>query len=80
MINKFKKQQKISLFGLFANTPKQAFGWEDENKYGLSNESQNSYDPETNSWTSLNNGTGVPQTLKSGFYFNDKKFYNNLIY
>lgn len=72
LINKFKKQQKISLFGLFANTPKQAFGWEDENKYGLSNESQNSYDPETNSWTSLNNGTGVPQTLKSGFYFNDK--------
>lgn len=72
LINKFKKQQKVSLFGLFANTPKQAFGWEDENKYGLSNESQNNYDPETNSWTSTNNGTGVPQTLKSGFYFNDK--------
>ncbi|MBL7911022.1 MAG: TonB-dependent receptor family protein [Bacteroidia bacterium] len=72
LINKFKKQQKMSLFGLFANTPKQAFGWEDENKFGLSNESQNNYDPETNSWTTNSNGTGVPQTLKSGFYFNDK--------
>jgi hypothetical protein len=72
LINKFKKQQKMSLFGLFANTPKQAFGWEDENKYGLSNESTNNYDPETNSWSSSNSATGVPQTLKSGFYFNDK--------
>jgi hypothetical protein len=72
LINKFKKQQKMSLFGLFANTPKQAFGWEDENKYGLSNESTNNYDPETNTWSSSNSATGVPQTLKSGFYFNDK--------
>ncbi|MDO8999034.1 MAG: outer membrane beta-barrel protein [Bacteroidota bacterium] len=72
LINKFKKQQKISLFGLVANTPKQAFGWEDENKFGLSNENPNSYDPETNTWNSSRNGTGVPQTLKSGFYFNDK--------
>jgi hypothetical protein len=73
LINKFKKQQKFSLFGLFANTPKQAFGWEDANKYGLTNENNNNYDPETNTWTSSNNnGTGKPQTLKSGFYFNDK--------
>ena len=73
LINKFQKSQKISLFGLFANTPKQAFGWSDANKYGLNNENNNNYDPETNSWTSYNNSsTGVPQTLKSGFYFNDK--------
>jgi hypothetical protein len=73
LVNKFKKQQKFSLFGLFANTPKQAFGWDDANKFGLSNENNNNYDPETNTWTSFNNnGTGVPQTLKSGFYFNDK--------
>ncbi len=73
LINKFKKQQKFSLFGLLANTPKQAFGWDDANKYGLSNETNNNYDPETNSFTGSNsNGTGVPQTLKSGFYLNDK--------
>ncbi|MDX2171576.1 MAG: outer membrane beta-barrel protein [Bacteroidota bacterium] len=73
LVNKFKKQQKFSLFGLLANTPKQAFGWDDANKFGLSNENNNNYDPETNTWTSFNNsGTGVPQTLKSGFYFNDK--------
>ncbi len=73
LVNKFKKQQKFSLFGLLANTPKQAFAWDETNQFGLTNESNNNYDPETNSWTSMNsNGTGVPQTLKSGFYFNDK--------
>jgi len=73
LVNRFKKNQKISLFGLFANTPKQAFGWRDANQYGLSNESGGNYDPETNSWTGFNQpAAGVPQTLKSGFYFNDR--------
>ncbi|MGZ3921487.1 MAG: outer membrane beta-barrel protein, partial [Bacteroidia bacterium] len=73
LVNKFKRNRKVSLFGLFANTPKQAFGWGDANQYGLSNENGGNYDPETNTWTSFNNNaTGVPQTLKSGFYFNDK--------
>ncbi len=73
LINKFKKSQKISLFGLAANTPKQAFGWGDIYKYGLNNENNMNYDPETNSWTSYSSqSTGVPTTLKTGFYFNDK--------
>ncbi len=75
LINKFKNSQKISLFGLIANTPKQAFGWDDAYKYGISNGDEMSYDPDNNSWTSYsyNDGkSGVPQTLKSGFYYNDK--------
>lgn len=73
LLNKFKKNQKVSLFGLLANTPKQAFGWDEADKYGLNNEFGGSYDPESNTWSSFNdNITGVPQTLKSGFYFNDK--------
>ncbi|MCW3077921.1 MAG: hypothetical protein JWO32_2530 [Bacteroidetes bacterium] len=60
LVNKFKNNRKFSLFGLFANTPKQAFGWSEANQYGLNNEGGGS------------GGTGVPQTLKSGFYFNDK--------
>jgi hypothetical protein len=72
LMNKFSKSQKISLFGLLANTPKQAFSWRDASQYGLSNEYENNYDPETNSWTSTGfNATGVPQTLKTGFYFSD---------
>lgn len=73
LVNRFKKQQKVSLFGLVANTPKQSFGWGDANKYGLSNENQNNYDPETNTWGAFQqNAQGIPQTLKTGFYFNDK--------
>lgn len=73
LYNRFKNSQKLSLFGLLANTPKQAFGGRDSWEYGLSNENNGSYDPETNSWTSFgNNSVGIPQTMKSGFYFNDK--------
>jgi hypothetical protein len=73
LVNKFKSSQKLSLFGLIANTPKQAFGGRESWEYGLSNENGGDYDPETNTWTSYGDNTvGIPQTLKSGFYFNDK--------
>ncbi len=73
LANKFKGNQKISLFGIVANTPKQAFGWGETDKYGLTGEQPYSYDEESGSWTSNNNeGTGIPQTIKSGIYFNDK--------
>lgn len=73
LLNKFRKQQKISIFGLFANTPKQGFNGGEAYKYGLDNEGYGNYDPETNTWTSFgDNGAGIPNTLKTGFYFNDK--------
>lgn len=73
LANKFKGNQKISVFGIFANTPKQAFGWEDQYKYGLDNEQTNNYNEETGMWMSdRDDKTGIPQTLKTGFYLNDK--------
>ena len=73
LANQFQGSRKISVFGIMANTPKQAFGWDDANKYGLSGEQPYSYDDQTGNWTSNNNtGTGIPKTIKTGFYFNDK--------
>lgn len=73
LLNKFKNSQKISLFGLGANTPKQAFGGRDSWEYGLSGENDGEYDSETNTWTSFgSNTTGIPQTFKGGFYYNGK--------
>lgn len=73
LLNKFRKQQKFSVFGLFANTPKQGFNGQEAYKYGLDNEGYGNYDPETNTWTSFgDNNAGIPNTLKTGFYFNDK--------
>lgn len=73
LLNKFKNSQKISLFGLAANTPKQAFGWNDAYAYGINSNDETEYDPETNSWTTYrSNKSGIPQTLKGGFYYNDK--------
>lgn len=73
LLNKFKGNRKASVFGLVANTPKQAFGWNEINKYGLDQETPYSYDEETNSWTSnRDEKSGLPQTIKTGFYFSDK--------
>jgi hypothetical protein len=74
LLNKFKGNLKVSAFGLIANTPKQAFDWGDINKYGLSGE-QNMYydeDSENRYYYGQDQKTGVPQTIKSGFYFSDK--------
>lgn len=73
LANRFKGSQKLSVFGIIANTPKQAFGGGDAYKYGLTGEEQWSYNDETGSWSNNGNrGTGVPMTIKSGFYYNDK--------
>ncbi|MES2679744.1 MAG: hypothetical protein V4635_07670, partial [Bacteroidota bacterium] len=73
LANRFKGGIKLSVFGIVANTPKQAFDWSETDKYGLSNEQPWSYNEETGNWTQNSaNGKGIPQTLKTGFYFNDK--------
>ena len=73
LANNFKGNRKVSIFGIFANTPKQAFGWEDSDKYGLSNEQPYNYNEETGNWESNGGGReGIPQTIKTGFYYNDK--------
>ncbi len=73
LFNRFKGSQKISVFGLMSNTPKNGFDWSDNDKYGLSNENKYSYDPETNTWYSNGDDkTGIPQTAKAGIYFNEK--------
>jgi len=73
LANLFNGKRKVSVFGLLANTPKQAFGWEDNYKYGLENENAYSYDPETDTWTGGGDQrSGIPQSIKGGFYYNDK--------
>lgn len=74
LANKFKGSQKISVFALASNTPKSGFGWGDMFKYGLDNESnmQEGEDGERYWYSNNNQNQGVPQTFKSGFYYNDK--------
>lgn len=74
LLNKYNSKQKIAVFGLAANTPKTDFNGRDMFKFGLSdgmnwgNESDDieSYEGGDNS------STGVPQTLKAGFYLDQK--------
>lgn len=69
LLNKFSSTQKISVFALASNTPRSNFGWGDQSKFGLENETStgNRWNPQ-----SQGNTSGIPQTLKAGVYFNDK--------
>ena len=71
LYNKFNKTQKISVFMLASNTPKSNFGFGDMNKFGLDNERN---DSGLNFWDRDSRGdrSGIPQTLKTGVYYNDR--------
>lgn len=72
--NYFKKKLKVSVFGLVSNTPNSSFGWNDVYKYGLNNEfdRQEDEDGGVSMSYSTNQPQGIPQTIKSGFYYTDK--------
>ncbi len=71
LLNRFRNKQKISLFALGANTPKTGFGWGDIDKYGLENEQNYTWDEE-NGFVGKEQGQGIPRTLNTGVYYNDK--------
>lgn len=70
LLNYFKGSTKLSIFALGSNTPRSSFGWGDLNKFGLENEqgSGNRWNPNGGG----SNTSGIPQTLKAGFYYSDK--------
>lgn len=72
--NYFKKKMKISVFGLVTNTPNSSFGWGDVYKYGLNNEFNREENEDGGFNMSYSNSSpqGIPQTIKSGFYYTDK--------
>jgi outer membrane receptor protein involved in Fe transport len=74
LANRFNRKQKISAFALTSNTTRSSLEWRDAYKYGISQGVQ--YNEEDGSWSrefnSASDGTGIPQTFKSGVYFNDQ--------
>lgn len=74
LANYFKKKLKISVFGLASNTPNSSFGWGDVYKYGLNNEFDRQENEDGGWSTTIYNSQpqGIPQTIKTGFYYTDK--------
>jgi hypothetical protein len=73
LLNKFNKRQKISIFSLVSNTMKSSLEWKDMYKFGLTDRRGWNEDDDTWSWNFSNNqGDGIPQTFKSGVYYNDQ--------
>jgi hypothetical protein len=74
LVNKFSGHQKISVFGLFTNTPRSEFNMRDRFQYGLTEE----YGLRDEDWNYVyepqigNLGEGLPRKAKAGFYYTDK--------
>ena len=73
LANKFRGKQKVSVFSLLSNTPRSRFDWDDVWKYGLTADMNTDYNEDgMMMWWSDDENTGIPRTLKSGFYYADQ--------
>ncbi|MGZ3884560.1 MAG: outer membrane beta-barrel family protein, partial [Bacteroidia bacterium] len=75
LLNRFNNKRKFSIFELGANSPKQRLNWGDVWQYGLNNEMNSQTDDDGNTYYyggNNNQAGGIPQTLKTGAYFNDR--------
>lgn len=70
LANYFDQDEKISVFGLGANTPNTGFSYQDASRFGLTNEM-------SGGWRSRFRGQGdsprgLPESYKGGFYYSNK--------
>lgn len=82
LFNKFKAKQKLSLYGTLANTGKTGLGWEDNQKYGSSDNLQfgdsgeiyffGGGGDELDSFNGQYNGQGLPVARTAGMHYDTK--------
>ncbi|MGZ5252966.1 MAG: outer membrane beta-barrel protein [Flavitalea sp.] len=82
MVNMFRGKKKIAAFGTAANTGKAGLGWEDNQKFGGSNNMEYneeegyffsfSTQDEFNTWGGRYNGEGLPQAWTGGLHYSNK--------
>jgi hypothetical protein len=75
LANKFNQRQKISVFALASNTTRSSLEWRDAYKYGMNDDMGYNEDEDMwygGDWNSGNDVNGIPQTWKTGVYYNDK--------
>ena len=84
MFNKFRKKEKLSLYGIFSNTGKTGLNWQDQRSYG-DNSSEIQFDDNGNGffdgssgrdeiegWGGNYNGQGYPKVKTGGAHYNNK--------
>lgn len=77
LLNRYNSRQKIAVFALASNTPKSNFNGRDMFKFGLSegrmwgNETDD-LETQGGSGGGINTSGGIPQTLRAGFYIDQK--------
>lgn len=83
MINMFKGKKQISAFGIMSNTDKVGLNWQDNGKFGGSNDNiitddgsfvifNNGGDDNFGGWNGTYNGEGYPKVWTGGVHFADK--------
>jgi hypothetical protein len=83
MFNKFRRKEKVSVYGIFSNTGKTGLNWRDRESYGDNSsdiqfdESGNGYyegsgEDELEGWGGNYNGQGYPKVQAGGAHYNNK--------
>ncbi len=77
MINRFNKKQKVSAYAAMSNTNKTSLNWEDNQKFGGSDNVEFFMDEDGSSSTTYYyddfGNSGIPQTWYAGAHYSDKK-------
>jgi hypothetical protein len=71
LARKFNQDQKISIYSLVSNTPRTGFNWQEEDEYGIDLRNVTYDEDGGSSWINYTL-LGIPQNLKTGFYFSDR--------
>ncbi|GAC1307162.1 MAG: hypothetical protein NVSMB24_18490 [Mucilaginibacter sp.] len=81
LFNRFKAKQKFSVVSTTSNDGKTGLGWQDNQKYGSSDNVQVTDDgglyitsrgDELDSWNGSYNGKGIPKAMNNGVHFDTK--------
>lgn len=76
MINRFNKKQKISAYAAMSNTNKTGLNWEDNQRFGGSDNMDFFVDDDGSTSTTYyfddNGSSGIPQTWYAGAHYSDK--------
>jgi hypothetical protein len=78
LVSRYSANQKIAVYGLGSNTPKTSLNGNDLNKFGITdrpdwgNESDDNDGYGGSDDYSANSDAGIPQSLKGGFYLDQK--------
>lgn len=71
MVNLFRGKERISAYGIAANTGRVGLPWQDNNDYAGTSDQSATKDVDLDAWDGNYNGQGIPTARTGGLHYND---------